>query len=222
MAKLKLLDKIDEYNNTVMKKIIEIPGIERDSLRQITYTTEQVEQSKKEKEDFLKRFSEFIPKAEKILNENKEEIQKKYEEWKKTDTPPKTTLKAKLLLVGAIISSVVASLLPVIAVILETYGFVGATWISAASIPEIFGGSALLNRYDVAKANINKDYENWKEKGDQLLSQINSIDKMIDTMYVLKFRIEFYVNDDNIMVNEWTFQSVMKEAELLMEAILNI
>ena len=222
MAKSKLIENIISYFNTVPSEIKKIPMKDKDALRGISYTAEQVEESKKEKENFLKRFADFVPKAEKILSENKKDFEKQYEEWKKTEAPPKTTAKAQAILYGAIISSIIAALIPIFAAILTTFGYAAATWIGAASIPEIFGGSYLLNKYDVMKANINKDYLNWKEKGDSILEKIQTVDRTIDTLYILKYRIEFYVNDDNIMANEWTFQSIKKEAEMLMESVLNV
>jgi hypothetical protein len=222
MVKSKLIDSINNYYDNVMSEIKKIPLADKDALRGITYTENQVAESKKEKEQFLRRFSDFIPKAEKILDENKNEFVKKFKAWQETQSPPKTTTKAKLLLVAAVISSVVAALLPVIAVLLETMNFNGATWVAAASIPEIFGGTYLISRYDTMKANINNDYNNWQAKGDELEAKIQTIDRTIDRLYVLKYRIEFYVNDDNIMSNEWTFQSIQKEAEMLMESILNV
>ncbi|MHA1270005.1 MAG: hypothetical protein ACTSPY_09495 [Candidatus Helarchaeota archaeon] len=222
MTKSKLLDNINKYFNTVMAEVKKISFDEKDALRGISYTSEQIEISKKEKVDFLKRFSDFIPKAEKILNENKESLEKEYKQWEQTTAPPKTTTKARAVLYGAVITSIIAALLPILSVFLETYGFVGSTWVAAASVPEIFGGSALLSRYDTMKANINTKFNNWKNIGDNLLTKIQSIDRTIDTMYILKYRIEFYVNDDNIMANEWTFQSIKREAELLMESVLKI
>ncbi|MBD3229227.1 MAG: hypothetical protein GF329_13675 [Candidatus Lokiarchaeota archaeon] len=222
MAKKKLIDNIKSYYNNVMGEIKKIPKKDKDKLRGIEYTTEQIQESEREKKQFLDRFSNFIPKAEKILSENKKEWEKKYQEWKESEAPPKTTTKARAVLMAAIVTSVIAAALPVISVVLETIGFIGATWVAAASIPEIFGGSALLSRYDSMKANINADYNNWENKGDEIYSKINAIDSMIDTMHVLKFRIEYFVADENIMANEFVFQSIRKEAELLMESILNV
>ena len=211
----KLIDRINKYHNSVMAEIKKIPVGKEDTFRGINYTSEQIEESSKEKKSFLDRYSNFVPKAEKILEQNKNEYVKKYEEWKKTEAPPKTSAKAKAVLATSIITSIIACMIPVVSMF-----FPAIPWLSAVSIPEILGGSILLSRYDTIKANINTDFNNWDAKGATLSSQIESVDRTIDTLHILKYRIEFYTNDDNIMANEWTFQSIKKEAELLMESVL--
>lgn len=222
MAKKKLIDNIKSYYNNVMGEVKKVLIEKKDELRGIEYTAEQVQESEKEKRKFLENFSNFIPKARKVLEENKKEYQKKHKEWKASESPPKTTAKARAVLITSVVVSIIAAIIPVIPLILESMGITGATWIAAISIPEIFGGSFLLSRYDMMKANINKEYENWENIGAELNSKIQAIDAMNDTMDVLKAKIEYYVDDENIMSNEYMFQSIKREAELLMDSILNI
>ena len=49
----KLIDNINKYYNTVMGEIKKIPVGEKDALRGISYTTEQKQQSKLDKQSFL-------------------------------------------------------------------------------------------------------------------------------------------------------------------------